>query len=846
MDDEVKSRKKAIVIGAKPSFRFALVLGLLLIQPLFAQEDPEDRTIAAMCQAGLTSSAVEYVRARRELVAEDSSQLAKWTMRLMECHAFAALHARSEADAHWQKCEQELNEFIAAEPSNIRLPWLHWQNGGCDLLHTQADVALYLAAPANAQPRELALARIREMLTDFDALETEVKRLQPLSAREGLARDELAPAEQLAQLAVDVGLLRCEALLLRMRLYPQGSPDRIASAADVDRRAATILERTEPDWPSRAQLQVAQAAARLDLGQTAEALRTLENLSATGNTRQARIRAATLAIEFLSSGAEGNSSQVTASLSRGAELLTVLKRNDAGPESELAEIQLALAEVKHQTGPAKEAALSELIAKSKQLGVAYGDYWRSRAESLLLGSVTSAATNGSSNSDSNIAIDLLMVEVRQLLGAGNAHAAIDKLLQFRDHEAASGRGAVAVKVASQAAALWQREQAWLPAADATLEVCRKFKEAPGAAEAHLQAIFSVSQALRGDTNDEALKLRYEDLLTTQIQLWPNSPATDEAEQWLTSWLTAAGRRMELAEASLQRGATTEVVAIAERSLLNWLGEVVLLSDASSVAQQIEACNAARSSGRLARVAARAELVELAATVITTWSTSAQQAEQLRTLSRLEPALDVSPWKEVGQALRWLSAIRSRLPAKDISAELLAWEPERLPVTIREGLARALITAIDETPANEHADWALRVKLDDRWQTQLLESSSLRCRASGYRLMAWSTDVLSALNGLQRLAEQAGRGGGNLQLEWANALADSGVNRLEQSSQVAKIVIVNTPADSELHWRARWRLSKNQLLLGQAAEAQQAAKLLLATQPPQSEIWKTRFAEIANQ
>lgn len=851
------TRHAVVALRAQQSLIFLVVLGQWSIPLALTQEDAEDRTVAAMCQAGLTTSAVEYVRARRELIAQDPSQSAKWTMRLMECHAFAALHARSEAESHWQKCAQVLQEFMAAEPSNVRRPWLQWQDARCDLLHTQADVALYLAAPSNTNPRELALARIRTLLTKLDTLEAEVKRLQPLSAREGLAGSEFAPAEQLAKLAVDGGLLRCEALLLRMRLYAPGSPDRIATATDVDEKSATIFKRTEPDWPSRAQLQVAQAAARLDLGQTADALRSLEHLAATANQRQARIRAATLAIEFLStehlsSGdrstrAGDTNASLSAGLSRGAALLALLKRNEAGPESLLAEIQLSLAEAQQLTGPSKEAALGQLIAKSKQLGATFGDYWRSRAESLLVGSLTGSAVNGSTSQDSHVAFDLLLVEVRQLLGAGNSRGAIDRLLQFRDNEAAAGRGTVAVKVASQAAALWQREQAWLSAAEAAVDVCQKFVDAPGAAEAHLQAVFSISQALREDSQNETLKQRYEGLLTEQLKHWPNSSTTDEAETWLASWFLATGRHAELADAYLRRAIAAADVAIAERSLLNWLGEVIHLTDASQVTQQIGACAAARASNRLDHAAAQAEMVELATSMITVWPTPAQQAEKLLQLARIETTLTTSPWKEVGQSLRWLSSLRSRQPATSIAADLLAWEPTRLPDTIRSGLSFSLIAAIDETPVGEHAEWARRLKLNEQWQSLLLASTSPRCRARGYRLMAWSSDPTAALAGLKQLSGQTGRGGGELQLEWANALADSFADadnkRLEESSQLAKILIVNTHADSELHWGARWRLSKNQLLLGQAAEAQQAAQLLLATQPPTAEVWKSRFAEL---
>ncbi len=835
------SKRKQTIIEATlvGTLAVGLLIGLL-IGPAVAQPDMEDLTVAAMCQAGLSNSAIEYVQARRRLVAEDPSQSARWTMRLMECHAGAALHERSQSAAHWEECEQVLREFVAQQPSNNRLPWLQWQRARCDLLHTQADVALYLAAPANTQPRELALQRVRKMLADLDELEDEVKRMQPLAAREGLNGGELAPAAELAKLSVDVGLMRCEALLLRARMYASGSPDRIASATDVDRQVTDILGRTELAWPSRAQLSVAQAAARLELGQSAGALRALEQLAATANQRLARIRAATVAIEYCATIAADQSSNGSASLSRGMGLLELLKRNDAGPELALAEIQLSLAAAQRQQGQAREESLNALIAKSKNLGAAYGDYWRSRAESLLVGSVTSSGASGGSS----VAFDLLIAEVRQLLAAGNASAAIEKLLRYRDNEVAAGRGASALKVASQAAALLQREQAYLPAADAVVAVCRQFVQEPGAAESHLQAIFCVSQALRGDATSKVLQASYEELLISHLELWPSTGSSDEVADWLASWLIARGRRHELAAAYLRRSLATTDVSIAEHSLLSWLGEVLSLRDAHLIVQQIEACTAARGARSLEHVATQAELVALVAKIASAWPTPTQQAEQLRSLARLETSPMTSTMRELVNVVRWLSVLRARQPMGSLSQTLLDWEPEQLPATIREGIAPPLIAAIDELPPAEHADWAKRLKLDNQWRDLLLKSGNAPSRAASYRLLAWSGDLSAALVGLKKLAEQQGRGGGDLQLELANALAEGGVERCEESSQIATIIIANSPAGSELHWQARWRWMKNQLLLGNAIEAQRSARLLLATQPPDNEIWKKRFIEIA--
>jgi hypothetical protein len=204
----------------------------------------------------------------------------------------------------------------------------------------------------------------------------------------------------------------------------------------------------------------------------------------------------------------------------------------------------------------------------------------------------------------------------------------------------------------------------------------------------------------------------------------------------------------------------------------------------------------------------------------------------------------SPWKEVKQAIGWLSLLRGPDELQAAPQELLSWEPEQLPVQVREGLARAAIDAIDQRQTHEHASWAKSMKLNAQWQALLLESPRRRSRAAGFRLMAWHGDLSAALEGLTQLTAQAGRSGGVLQLELANALVDSGPNRWEDSTRIVQAVIANSPAGSELHWAARWRLYRNQLLMGQAAAARRSAQLILATQPPQSELWKSRMEQIA--
>lgn len=799
-----------------------------------AQSEAEDITIQAMCDTGLTASAIRYATQRRALVSDDPELTAKWTMRLMECHAFAALHSSSQADTHWSMCQATRDEYLKREPASPRAPWLAWQLVRCDLLHAQAALASYLAAPARTQARELSLEIVRKIIDDLAKLQRDIEQRQPLAARAGIAGGKQAPAEQLSKLFVDVGLMRCEALLIRMRLYPSGSADCIASATDVDQQASKILQRTEPAWLSRSQLLVAQATAQLELGNNVAALERLEKLASQANNRQARIRAASVAIEFLAAHTNG-----TDSAARSQSLIRLLKEDEAGPELLLAEIELAIPALTALTGEAKDSALEQLIRKAKLLGQRYGDYWRSRAEARLVSSAHSA----SATSSSSVASDLMIAEVRQLLAAGDRRKAVERLLKFRDDEVAAERGEAALRVSMQAAALLQGEKAWQDAAECLLPVSLKFSSLPMAAEAHQQAIVCISQALREDIKNRDRMQQYEQLLQEQISLWPDAAATDQSAEWLVQWLAARGRHAELSDMFLSRAMSANEADIAQRALLDWLGEVLQLEPGEAVRAQLAAITKASEASAQADRRRLATLVKVAAWTATDWPTPSEQREQQRVVSDLMPSLPTPETTQIAVAVQLLDAIRGGAEWKDISGSLSQWQPSELSTSLREGFTRAFIEAIDETALAAHAAWAKRLKLDGDWQQQLLQSSRPLSRAYGLRITAWIGDETQAIQKLRSLAAQAQRTGGQLQLELANALADAGAVHLDESSQVAKVLVANSAAGSELQYAARWRLCKNQNQAGRVEEARQAAKLLLASQPMEPGVWKTRFESL---
>ncbi len=870
-------------------------LWLLGASSLPAQSDVEPRSIQAMCRAGLVDTAVDYVTARRELASDDPSRSALWTKHLMECHALAALYSETDSASHWEQCRHVYQSFVDLQPTNPRIPWLQWQVSRCDLLHAQSEMALYLAAPANQAPREQALGLIRKMLSELEQLDDDVARRQPRAAREGLQGAAEAPAEQLNALAVDAGLLRCEALLLRTRLYPLQSADRIASATEVDQQAAAWLQRTIAASAIKEQLQVAQATARLELGDESSALRELERLASTASGETARQRAAIAAIENMTRLKDDARNNASVEMSRARALLELLQADEAGPEAELASMHIALADLQRHSGGAKQAALQALLAQSLHIGAQYGDYWRSRSEALLVGAMDVVVGDGtapnhttSDNDASTLAIDIVLVEVRQLLAADNAPAAIDKLLMLRDNQAAAGQGAGALRAATLAAALLQRAQSWAAAADALTSVSRQFAQLPTAAQAHRQAIFALSQALLPAPNDSQLSARYSQLLEDQLVVWPDASATTETIPWLTAWKMRTGERNALASLLLQHAVTVDqiddvratlnqttapansapqpnaarITAIAEQSLLAWLGAVLNLENDNDVAQQLAKLHEARLAGRFGRLETCAELVQQGAQVTALLATDAQLRQAVSQLPINTAQLD-SAQHQLALSIRWLMILREyqflgersrtlEIPAAArLSADLAQWQPAQLPPTIREGLAHALTRAIDETPPQQHRQWAERLLLDDNWRELLLASPSPSSQALGYRWLVWSENPSQAVGKLTQLAQQQGRNGAGIELQLASALTDIATSNqaesqqaLLRSRQLLAKVIANTPSGSEWNWQARWRLIKNQLQQGEVEAARQSASLLLATQPPQAELWKARLESLA--
>lgn len=793
--------------------------------------DPEGHTLRSMIDVGLTDRAVRYAAAQRELASGDDSMYAKWTMRLMECYAQAALRAAEQdaavVKAAWDSSSDVSAAFKKTAPNSPRLPWIGWQQTRGWLLQSQSLLARYLASPTDVAAREEALVLIRRIEKQTEELEDDIKRRQPLAARQSVAGGAQASAAELAELLVDVGLLRCEALLVRSGLYKPESKDRIAAATEVDAQATEILKSVGASWAARGPLEIAQATAKLNLGRADEGLLKLTELARneTGQNRAAG-RAAFVAIEFLASSGQ---------VSRAAVLLPFLESAGTAAEVELAKVMLAIAGLENLAGDQRDQRIATVLEQAKAIGVTHGSYWRNRAEALLSGSVTA-------ESSAALTLDLVTVEVRQLLSAGNEPEAIRKLLRFRDQEAASGNADNAVALASMASALLLKNRRWSESVAAIQAVARQFPSASGAAKAHWQSVFALSQALRADAANASLSAQYEQAMIAQLENWPESQSSDQVRGWLERWLLGKGRPVDFAKTLARRAARCTSSEAREAALLDWLGVTLRLPKIDEQTSAVEVLRGEIDTGGFAGVESSAKTFSLVASAFAFWPDTAALAEQRDERKRLQGSVSRQVEQVLLAGVELLDALRSDARAVPASVQN-TWQPSLLPVELLASLTPSLVAAIGEQDRRTQLQSTQLLEVSAEWLAALADSSAVEFRASALRLKLWRGEISEALDGLTKLAAENPSDGG-IQLALASALADSGDNRLEASTKLAKRIAARAPAGGDLFLAARWQLVRNLLIAGQREQAAAAAKLLLASQPIESELWKSRFTQVA--
>lgn len=787
-----------------------------------AIEDEETQTIRRMVDAGLNQVALDYIQARRQLAANDLDAQSKWVMRLAEYHALTA--ARAGNEQAWNSAATVLDQFLGEHSTNRRNPWLAWQRARCEFLQAQSELAARLAAPGNEARRDKVLSLVRATVGRLEELKRDItQRLQVAAQQRGEGAQ--ASAKQLNQLQVDASLLICESVWLRVQLYPAGSKDRIAAATLLTATAEEVLTRTDGQWASRPQLEIVNAAGQLQQAGAATGLQTLRRLASEAPTSTLRTTAAQLAISHLTSVGE-------ASLARS--LLPAM--DPVSPLASLAHMQVALTELDNLTESTRETQLTRIVSLAKDLRLQFGEYWGNRGDALLI----SSGASRSIGSTSNTALDLLRVEVKQLIAAEKIDAAIEKLRGRIEIESAIENAAGALDLAGQTAALLHRQGASLDAANALAPVALQFATDARAAKQHRLALAYIQQALVKNPTDNAIHVTYESALRTQLTTWPTSEESNLPAEWLTIWLAGQQRTDELLQILWAKASagTAESAAI---DLVRWLDAFGGVADTARALQADP--NWATSDE--SEVAQMQSCVLAIAKLLADWQPTQTQTQLLKLTRSVSSSTesDATGTIQAMQAgIECLAAVRNQ----DVSAAREAisnWQRTDLESGMLRALGVALVEAIDFTPVNQHGQWSKSTGMDRGWFSVLQEGKSTSVKAAGLRMQGWVDGPSTSIEGLESLRKQFPNDA-NVLLQLSLALAESGDNRLADSTRLAKIVIKNTKPGSPMNLLARWRWLENLRLGPQSGEAKSQAKYFLAVSPPTDPVWLRRFEAIA--
>jgi len=799
-----------------------------------------------MCDAGLCDAAAAYVRQRMQ-VEPDRDAVAWWVMREMECLAQAARRSAGDNTTLWQVCiapaqaYHQQNVANNAVDDDARWPWIQWQAGRCKLLHAQSVLAKFLANPASDPLRDLGLNIVRDTLQDIDHLLKDLKRRQSLSARQGVSSGSQAPAEQLRNLAADALLLQCELLLVRSQIYPKGSADRAAALADVQAKAQDLLKRTGEDWPVRPGLLLAVYTAQLESG----------DLSAINRLEQLVDQADPVSIGARAAAAAATAAAQAGQFSRAAtvqQLLQQLVQADStwAPLESLVNIEVAIAELQQQkseTDPTDR--LNQLSHQAKQLGDRYGAYWQARAEALIVGGMSNSQVG-----DPKLAMQLLMAQVRQLVTANQPDQAVEILRQASDAQSVTGNGSLALELASTAAALLRHQKLWAESAEILADTTLRFSQESQAAAAHVWVVRSRAEEIKAKPDDQDLIGAYEQSLLNQIRHWPDNPATQPARQWLRDWLVTSGRIDDYLRLLHELLNQTNLAGVRGGLLDDYLMQL-LRTPLPKLLQHLEQARQSRQTTGDRLTVQAVEAVELAALTIaqgaafSQWDDHKHCQQRQQTMSEWLKSTDQCQCASSDLVAAAVAILSIRL--QEPGAVIAGYDLNRLSPPIRAALAPCLAELLDHAGPQANGDSARRsqtlaaIGIMDGWLEFDHAAYSPLAQAAMARIEGWLGSA-EAAGRIESLANEHPKQGA-VQLIWSRSLAEQG--QVQQAASAAKRVAAFAPTGSAMQLAARWQLIQLQVQSGQQTQAQQAARLLNATQPNLSEFWSQRLEALVN-
>ncbi len=505
------------------------VLLLALDAAVAACADPiERRMIDGLLERRLFGLAESYCQQRLSGSDVSERRRAEITVELSRTYAEEALNAApGDRDAHWQEALGVVQQFRAAAP-NGPFRWLAQRQEALvslsagELARHEAEVV----AEADTLLDE-ARRRIRAAVAELQRLDEQIddelirRSQRPVGGTDSLTTDELHLLQS------DVRSQLARALMNQGLCYPAETADRTNSLSRAAAAFRPLAEAVEPiDWNSRLGL-----------------LRCLRHLKDTAMWQRLLRHYAEQAPTAIEAELKLERAKNLLDLGQTAEALKVLDDRPAltplvAARWDYARLVALLAAWKAEQDSDRAAALQkQTIRQVELLEADHGPYWMRRAEGLMGRHVAAAP-----------ATDDLAILIRAAASFYRAGKLADALAAYdraRDHATASGQRQQAFELGKKAAAIEQQRGHFAEARDRFRAVANAQPDHADAAATHLLATYNAAQQLQAAKSPDLSD--YIAILEEHLQRWPDSPTADNAAWWLGRVLMSQAKWSEAAD-----------------------------------------------------------------------------------------------------------------------------------------------------------------------------------------------------------------------------------------------------------------------------------------------------------
>ncbi|WP_145389324.1 hypothetical protein [Stieleria neptunia] len=385
-----------------------------------------------------------------------------------------------------------------------------------------------------------------ELLSKFSRLQYDVNELQETARREWSARTAETTrgakspgriaADQYQRLLQELSLQRVSIALLQSELFPRGSDDYRAAAAD----AAVVAEEAILTLPDGSEAKrVARALRAESLLRSGDVAAAGEIIAAAGGPSAANDSPRWTALRIRLALAKGDSASARA-------ICDAYYRSSGSADAQPQNLEVDFAKLDVLLADAKDdGQVARWIDRIERRG---GAFARRRAESIAIALLRSTASPDGMADRRRLSPALIAAQGEDWLRRKDPRQAAGLL---REAALAEPVPEAAFQYAAKSAAAAIAAKDSQQAIEVLRQTARKHAIDDNATQLTMQAALLASKPFAGADDPKRRLTLLEDLLKEVSQTWPSSEAALKANEWLCRILVQSGRREQAARDALE-------------------------------------------------------------------------------------------------------------------------------------------------------------------------------------------------------------------------------------------------------------------------------------------------------